>query len=911
MFENLIEPEETKFLPFDTIFENIPIKPEDKEWIHNMLSESEIPGEIQADLENSFRELVKKSNETGSNSFKVMFLFYYNRDNKSTLDIIPDYFDESKLSYEREKILSELFTQKQDDKPVIFQPNVADILHGIDRAKEIDPAFSTAFNKKKREIRAASSLAQRFCYYIKLQKEEKYSTQLIEELEETSISRNGFDPKIILPFLLYGKKKFSCIVNALFLMHLPHKSLIKKIEIPKWNNKNYIHEIFFELARVCKKMSIIDKILDGIDAAKILSIFFDYILNPNRSFFQELINGKYSNLIEPIHSEIEYLDRLFTITFIDGKNPQQIYSERCQVFIDYIKYLDRKDPDHKTALLRELSLLKPEGQENNILRDVQDSLQKEFIDNKKTPEEALFAAIDWFKEFPSAYMIFSPRHYISEFTDKGELIYKNLFNPFCDDDEFVCRFLSIPQELQLNNIVSKYWALYFLACWIVKHGKKPDTSNMFKEASLLLMQKKIIFPPKIVNFILSNNDFDILTNKNTAYDNETNEADLLLYKIFAAINENDKYQRILETIQEPEELFSLYFIRYNYTHEKFVQREFIDRLLTLKKPVQCSSLFSKIYEDEMYPLIIIKDACKEGFLSELTVFTVLYERVIQETEPSCIELYTFLKFLTYLPSNKAKLFLFLHSEEQIKARCGKMLRNFRLIEQEELSEDEQNLQYNCAWLAVNFLFEETGKAWKAVKPLIIAFRTSKKALLANNLESLPLSILPKMITFFFNKEDQNILKELRADMANDFKDYFTPIKERKNGKTKYHAEQYTEFECKEKGFNPDLREPSPLWRYAYMRALADLGVKVNRDKKRHYFHGQIEIVSQTDPSEKVKEAAMKTLKRLDTNRSGITGANHKKCLYEAFWWLKYAHMLSLGEEVDGKEANDLRIKEWK
>jgi hypothetical protein len=937
MFENLIEPEETKFIPIDTIFENIPIRPKDKEWIHSMLFETEIPGEIQADLENSFGGLVKKSDETSSNSFKVLFLFYYNRDNKSPLYIIPDYFDESKLSYERINILSELFTQKQDDKPVIFQPNVADILDGIRYVKKIDPAFSIAFDKKKQEIRAESSLSQRTCYYIKLQNLQKriyetgektvtltikdeiyslidnieYSMQLIGELEEIYEHDNVFGPNLInLPFLLYGKKKFKCIVNAFALMFLSNNGnldrLMEKIEIPKWNNKNYIHEIFFELANVNKKMSIIDKVLDGIDAAKVFSIFFDYILNPNRSFFRELLNDKYSNLIEPIRNEIVYLDRLVTSAIIYGKNPPQIFSERCQVLIDYIKYIDRKDPDHKASLLRELSLLKPEGQENNIIRDVQASLPNEFIDNKKTPEEAFIAALDWFKEFSGAHMISSPRYYISEFTDKGEIIYKNLFNPFSDDDEFICRFLSIPQaqELQSNKDVSKYWVIYFLACWIVKHGKKPDTSNMFKEASRLLMQEKIIFPQKIINFILSYNDFNILTNKNIAYNGETNEADLLLYKIFAAINESDNYQRILETIQEPEELFSLYFIRYNYTHGKFVYREFIDRLLTLKKPVQRFLQSFRNDEDEIYSLIIIKNACKDGFLSEQKVIPVLYERAIQETEPSCIELFAFLKFRSYFPN-----FLFIDSAEQIKARCGKMLRNFRFIEQEEFPEDERNLHYNCAWLAVNFLFEKTRKAWKAIKPLIIAFRASKKVLLENNLESLLLSELPLMITRFFNIGDQKILKELRADMANDFIDYFTPIKEKENGKIKYHTEQYTEFECKEKGFNPDLREPSPLWRYAYMRALADLRVK--RDKKRHYFHRQIEIVSQTDPSEKVKEAAMKTLKRLDTNRSGITGANHKKCLYEAFWWLKYAHMFSLGKEVDSKKANDLRIKEWK
>jgi hypothetical protein len=53
------------------------------------------------------------------------------------------------------------------------------------------------------------------------------------------------------------------------------------------------------------------------------------------------------------------------------------------------------------------------------------------------------------------------------------------------------------------------------------------------------------------------------------------------------------------------------------------------------------------------------------------------------------------------------------------------------------------------------------------------------------------------------------------------------------------------------------------------------------------------------------------MKELDLIRKGYSGANHKKCLFEAFWWLKKAHVLSLGCEVDSKKASELRIKEWR
>jgi len=1013
MIENWIdskdEPKETKYIPIDTIFNAVSLKSEYKKWLHDLLSEDEIPDEIQSDLENSFRELINKSIEIGSNSFKVLFLFYYRGDYKSVLYMLPDNFDENKLLLERIKIIPDLFTQKQNGKPVVFQAYVAHILDGIQIIAKPGSAFLAAYSKNKQEIREASSLTERGCYYIKLQDlqkhadeikekptalfdesevsflqrnaDEKYSMSLVSELEETSCNISVF-----LPFLLYGKEQFISILIAflaLLSVDLDDKNFFVKFKeinkIPQWNEKNNIHEIFFELAIKYKEISIIDMVFKEVDVARIPSVFFNYICNPNPSFYRELIKGEYSNLIEPIRSVIEYFDQLLITIII--KNPHQIYDKRLQVFIDYIKYMGRKAPERKTALLQELSSMKYNDQDNDI-QNILNSIVEEFtnIDTQKadtfynerdlkkyygkikpkTSEEALLAVQDWYDKFPGTRVNFGPEYYISEFIDRGEYISRNFFNPFSDDEEFVCRFLSIPQNLQWrNNTASIYWVLSFLAYWIVKHDENQDASNVFEAATHLLMREKITFPPKIINFILSNNELDKI-NENITHKSEINEADLFLYNVFAAINENDKCKSILEVICEPEKHFPIYFIQYYYNHDEFVQQEFLDFLFALNKQVPKFKQLSKFFKDEdeereeIYPLDIIKAACKEDKLTKQIVLkklpdyiinckqrkkllsseklkkhfsylidmkndecqkdsiidfiTVFYKRAIQETEPSCIELYTFLSFYSYFRDNAdlALLMDFTDHLETIKTKCGKMLRNFRFIEQENISEDERNFRYDCAWLAANCIFDKTEKAWKAIKPLIIAFRMSKKTLLLNNLNWLPSTKLLEMISAFFNIGNQKILKELREDMANDFIDYFTPIK---NTKTRKQEEQYTKYELDEEGFTLELREPSPFWRYAYIRALADLGVKM--DSKGHFFHQQLEKISQTDPSKKIREAAMKTQKKLDANRSGITGANHYKSLFEAFWWLRYAHMRSLGEEIDIIKANDLRIWEWK
>jgi len=1000
-----IEPEEIEMVSIDTVLETLPIQPEDKEWLRSLFSKNEMPRDTQRSFEfNLFH--VKKSEKTSSNSFKVLFLDY--------LAAFPDYFDKDKLSCERIKILPELFTQKQDDKPVVFQAYVADIRSSIKHFKQTDSAFSEAYDKKKQEVREASSLAERICYYIKLQSlpkrtyetgekpavlDEKYPMRLVSELEEIRKPCPEFIINAIsLPFLLYGKEWFTCIKEALSLF------------------KNYFN--------VKKPRTNIDpqplyyNVFYDIDSVIILDVLFNYILNPDSTFLGALIKGEYSKLIEPIRDEIEYLDWSLS-AFISEKNLHQNYFGRCRLFLRYLKYLAYNPlEDDNRELFRELSFMKHDVQGNTI-RDVlnsiarernitdsdgvswtfpsqqkeADDLYEEFIDviargaasypvsifisperiqaidnrysysehefktfkqycekiKLRTSDDALLVGQFWFVKFHGDLTNDVSHYDVYNFAEKEEFFYKNIFSPFSDDEEFVCRFLSIPQEffspfsddeeffcglhdlsspisddeefvIQFSiipqdfhekiKIASEYWALYYLACWILKHEKEPYTSDAFTAASNLLMREKISFPNKIVNFILSNNEFDKLINN--THGRGRNSADLLLYNIFAAIGGNDKFRMILEYDSYPEGNLSLYYIRYLYIHERFVQQDFLDFLFTLNKQVPERY---KLYGDEVYPLIIIQTACQKGILTEKTVLTILYDRAIQETDPSCIELYKLLKFCSGRIANISLFTYFAEQIEALETRCGKMLRTFRAIEQGEFSEYEESFLYDCAQLSVNFLYEKTGKVWKVLKPLIIAFRASKRVLLTSNLESIPnkyhFHSLPEMITSFFNEQqDQNILRELRADMANDLIDYFIPIKEKENGKTKHQAEQYTGFERKEEGFDLNLREPSPFWRYAYIRALADLGVKM--DPKGHFFHNQLEKVSQTDPSKQVREAAMKTLKELDENRSGITGANHKKCLYEAFWWLKYAHMLSLGRDVDPKGANDERIgkRKW-
>jgi hypothetical protein len=143
-------------------------------------------------------------------------------------------------------------------------------------------------------------------------------------------------------------------------------------------------------------------------------------------------------------------------------------------------------------------------------------------------------------------------------------------------------------------------------------------------------------------------------------------------------------------------------------------------------------------------------------------------------------------------------------------------------------------------------------------------------------------------------------------MANDFADYLKPLKPKE---AERHAENYTEHEMAKQGFALHYKEPSAFWRYAYVRAIVDLGVKT--DGRGHFLHETLKKTAINDPSEIVRKAAVKADQKLNSWRDGSNGSEHKRRLYEAFWWLRLAHLYSLGIDINEAAAKRLRIREWR
>ena len=103
-------------------------------------------------------------------------------------------------------------------------------------------------------------------------------------------------------------------------------------------------------------------------------------------------------------------------------------------------------------------------------------------------------------------------------------------------------------------------------------------------------------------------------------------------------------------------------------------------------------------------------------------------------------------------------------------------------------------------------------------------------------------------------------------------------------------------------------ELRPYWRQSYVQALAALRVNPGGRAHRTVFW-----LLNNDPDETVRAYAKKAHKRirhLNRKKPNLDdGASPRRPLFEAFWWLRQAHLLTLGMEIDAAGAMRTRRKE--
>ena len=202
-----------------------------------------------------------------------------------------------------------------------------------------------------------------------------------------------------------------------------------------------------------------------------------------------------------------------------------------------------------------------------------------------------------------------------------------------------------------------------------------------------------------------------------------------------------------------------------------------------------------------------------------------------------------------------------------------------------------------------------GAPWKCLKPLLLAFTEITVRAVTRDLRAwpelngepppYPYSKVPSWIASTMYPQN------LRAELDRD--PYLQQLREefakfcigRLRTKTKNQNSNYTD---------EDFVEPRPAWRRCYVQALVALRVNPGGRAHRTLFW-----LSKNDPDETVRDFAQrahKQVRHLDRQKPNLDeGASPRRPLFEAFWWLRQAHLLTLGEEIDEPGALRTRRKE--
>ena len=200
--------------------------------------------------------------------------------------------------------------------------------------------------------------------------------------------------------------------------------------------------------------------------------------------------------------------------------------------------------------------------------------------------------------------------------------------------------------------------------------------------------------------------------------------------------------------------------------------------------------------------------------------------------------------------------------------------------------------------------------WRRLKPLLLAFSEMQKQAVTSDLrawyeygqeEPIPdsYSEVPRWIAI--SMYPQNLRDELERDPS---------LQELREEFSKFCLSRLRTRRKKDEGgyADADFVEPRVPWRRCYVQAAAAL--RVNPGGRGHQ---TLFWLSQNDPDERVREFAKKAhkqIRQLDRRKSNLDeGASPRRPLFEAFWWLRQAHLSTLGIEIDKGGALRTRRKE--
>ena len=201
------------------------------------------------------------------------------------------------------------------------------------------------------------------------------------------------------------------------------------------------------------------------------------------------------------------------------------------------------------------------------------------------------------------------------------------------------------------------------------------------------------------------------------------------------------------------------------------------------------------------------------------------------------------------------------------------------------------------------------KPWKRLKPLLLAFSQMKHPAVTSDLrawpefgrEQIPDPYARVAMWIAIGMYPEHLQDELKRDPH---------LQELREEFAKFCLGRLrTKEKSKKSGYtDEDFLEPRPVWRRCYVQALAALRVNPGGRAHRTLFW-----LLNNDPDEMVRELAKKAHKRvrhLDRKKPNLDeGASPRRPLFEAFWWLRQAHLITLGVKIDQAGAMRTRRRE--
>lgn len=199
---------------------------------------------------------------------------------------------------------------------------------------------------------------------------------------------------------------------------------------------------------------------------------------------------------------------------------------------------------------------------------------------------------------------------------------------------------------------------------------------------------------------------------------------------------------------------------------------------------------------------------------------------------------------------------------------------------------------------------EPGSLWPVVRRLLLALRDLRLPAVPPDLRTwdepgrdaapMPWGQIPKWIAnvleFFLGRElDRDPdLQKIRSEFARFLLDRL-----KTSGRTS--VDEIT---------NESLVDPDPVWRLGYLHALQELHVNPGGRG-----HNLLAWSIRHDPDEQVQEEARRAHSALRRRAKLPGGTSPRRVFYAAFWWLRQAHLLSLGLEPDDAGAKRTHAKE--